>query len=171
MMGIFDLVGRVTLNPGEIVLYSSDGGSIAASIRWNNDGSIDLVAPGDFNITANCNITGDVDIVGDQTNDGTIDATGDISSEADVISDSAATAISLTDHFHVGNLGYDTTPSTMTAGTAKPAGAPEGTATGNIDMNGNDIIDISGGTDYSTHVHSQGADGGGDAEVDTDPPS
>lgn len=160
MMSVFDLVGRITLNPGEIILYSSSGGNVAASLKFFVNGSALLTVPNGLTVQGNSQFNG------------TIDATGNISSDSDVIADSLATAISLINHYHIGNLSYQTTVSQMTGGTAKPSGSPSGDASGNIDMQGNDLLDIGGaGTDYSTHGHEQSNDTGGDTESKTDAPS
>jgi phage gp45-like len=81
-------------------------------------------------------------------------------------------SISFLNHFHLGNLSYNTGIPVVGAGTPKPAGAPSGDASGNIDMNNKDVKTIgAAGTDYSTHGHEQPADTGGDTEAKTNAPS
>lgn len=159
MLGIFDLVGRISLNPGEIILYSSSGGSVAASIRWYANGSIEINAPSDLTL-----LTGGDLIVRD-----------DILCDGEVVANASSTPYSMTLHKHSGgNLGYDVLTPLPDSGSSnpKPAGAPFGTASGDIDMQGNDLLDIGGtSTDYSTHGHEQDPDSNSDTEVKTDPPS
>jgi phage gp45-like len=97
------------LSPGETRVYGSDGGSIVCEIYFKNDGSIDISAPGEINVTApKVNVTGDV------------------------IADSGATVISLKNHFHQGNLGYPTGTPIMSGGGSTPATPPTTNASGDI---------------------------------------
>jgi phage gp45-like len=124
--------------PGELILYSQDAGAKASIIHLKTDGSIEITAPSDVNITGNLNVTGDV------------------------VADSAITGISLINHYHQGNLGYPTGTSLMTGGGATPGTPPTTNSSG-------DIID-GGGTNLSTHTHTQGVDSRGDSEAPTSGP-
>ena len=156
MRGVFDLVSRITLNPGEIVLYSSSGGSVAASLKFTTNGEAILTAPGGFSVIADTEITGDLDVDGDQTN------TGDIDAEGDITADYLSSAITLLTHYHQGNLGYPTGTPIQSGGGTTPGTPPTTNAAG-------DIIDGSS-LNLSTHKHSQGNDSNGDTEVDTGGP-
>ncbi len=63
-------------------------------------------------------------------------------------------------HTHLGNLGYETAPPTITGAEIPPLGIPP-----TLDAN-NNIVD-GNGTKSTEHIHSQGNDAGGDTEVDT----
>jgi hypothetical protein len=94
--------------PGELILYSQLAGSKAAVIHLKTDGSIDITAPGDVNLTGNLNVTGDV------------------------VADSAVTGISLINHYHQGNLGFPTGTSLMTGGGTTPSSLPSTNSGGDI---------------------------------------
>jgi len=89
MLGIFDLVGRVSLNPGEIILYSSSGGTIQAKMTFKTDGSIEVVVPGGLKITGDMEQTGDYNLTG----------SADISIEATI------GGIPYTPHLHIDSIG------------------------------------------------------------------
>lgn len=149
-VGIDDNVPKLTnLNPGEKINYASASGAVVCSIRYNNDGSIDIAAPGDMNLNGNLKVTG------------TIDATGNINSELDIIADSLLTAISALKHKHLGALDYDTS-APVTSATPAPSTPPSSNANG-------DIID-GGGTNISTHNHTQADDSDGDSQQPTSGP-
>ena len=120
-------------------------------LSFKPDGSIDIEAPGNVEITAPLStINGNVQV------NGTIDATGNISSEADMISDSAVTAISALQHPHIGDLNYNTGPPvTVGGGIAPPATPPQfDQSDSTIDMGGQDIKNVNGiSTTVGTHTH------------------
>ena len=92
---------------------------------------------------------------------GVVVETGDLTTETgDVIA--GPNAISLIDHFHLGNLGVNTGPPVVGVGTPGPASPATTNAAGNI-------ID---GTpkNLSTHTHSQGNDSDGDSQSNTSQP-
>jgi len=105
MLGVFDLIGRLTLAPGEIALYSSTGGSIIAKIHWKTDGSIEITAPSNVKI---------------------------INAGGDIIADSAVSAISLLNHYHQGNLGFPTGTPIMSGGGTAPSSLPVAESDGTI---------------------------------------
>lgn len=78
-------------------------------------------------------------------------------------------SISFLNHFHLGNLSYNTGIPVVGSGTPKPANSPAGDASGNLDMNTKDIINVGDvdGKDVSTHTHS-GVTAGG---ASTGPPN
>jgi hypothetical protein len=105
MIGIFDLVGRITLSPGEIVLYSSSGGSVVAKAHLKTDGSIEITSPSNVKI---------------------------INAGGDIIADSSVAAISLLNHYHQGNLGFPTGTPIMSGGGSAPASPPVANPDGSI---------------------------------------
>lgn len=160
-------------NDGDILI---DAGKdlvidVAGDVTFNSIGDIDLTAP-NLNLTGNLNITGALDVTSTITCDSTISAVGNISSEDDVVADSAVTSTTLSTHYHFGNLGFNTSTSKQTGGTALPAGGPSLDGSGNLDMNGKSIIDVNlvDGIDVSTHKHDQASDTGGDTEARTTAP-
>lgn len=97
----YDEIVNDDLGEGELRIYGSASGSIVCEIYLKNDGSIDIEAPANINITSpQVNVTGDV------------------------IADSGATMISLKNHYHQGNLGYPTGTSIMTGGGTTPSLPP-----------------------------------------------
>lgn len=129
-----DLI-TAAVSAGERKIYSrNSAGAVQAFIHLKDDGSIDASVPGDLNVDGNLNVGGD------------ITATGDISAEGDVVADSAGLAISLIDHYHLGNLGRQTSPSMMTGGSAPPSNPPT------TDANG-DVITGTKGTSLDDHDH------------------
>ncbi len=129
---------KKNLAEGEVVLFNTKTGSF---VYLKSDGGIDISASGDINIDApTVNITGDVNITGATVIDGEASVTGD------VISDSAGTAISLTNHFHLGNLGFNTGAPVAGGGVPAPSTPPSTNTSG-------DIIDGSG-INLSTHTHA-----------------
>lgn len=185
-VGIDDKVTKETLVAGESIHYAYDsGGTIVCKTHYKVDGTIqidtdlDLTinADGDLNATVSgdtiLNSTGDVEITAPNVNiTGNLNVTGDINADGDVIADAAATLISLINHYHQGNLGSPTGPSLMTGGGTSPSSPPSTDGTGNIDMNGNDVINIGGSAlTFTGHKHAQGNDSGSDSEVDTDTPT
>jgi len=127
-----------SLEPGEFQIYSQDGGIRKSTITLKKDGSIDIVAAGDMNVEGNLNVTGDV------------------------VADSLVSSISLKNHTHLGNLGFDTVAPTTGTPVAAPGSLPSTNASG-------DIID-GGSTNLSTHTHSQANDSNGDSEANTSAP-
>ena len=144
LIGINDRVPKEILNPGELLTYASSGGQIVCSVKYNDDGSIDITVPAGGNLIGNFNVTGDTNVDGD------------------VIGDFQSTKISLLNHFHLGNLGVNTGPPVAGSGTPGPATPATTNANG-------DIID---GTprNLSTHTHTQPNDSGGDTEGPTSTP-
>lgn len=160
--GIFDLVGRVSLNPGEIIIYSSSGGSVQASLKFLSDGSALLTVPAGLTVEGNSQFNG------------TIDSTGNISSEADMISDSSATAISALNHPHIGDLGFNTgAPVPVGGGVAPPGSVPTyNSGTNTADLKNMDLDNVGTiSTTLGNHTHNQPADAGGDAESPTNIPN
>lgn len=167
---IADGIALVGINP-RTKAFERDGAAFRiigptgsnSFISFKADGSIELNAPSGFKITANTEITG------------TLTVSGIIKSLVDIIADYAAKAISLLSHFHLGNLGYNTGIPVDGAGVPKPANGPTGDSSGNIDMKGNDLLNVKdsvgGQTNHSAHGHTQPNDGGGDVEQKTNGPS
>jgi len=116
---INDFVNRKKgLKEGEAALFNSLTG---AYVLMKEDGTIEIESPSDINVTApNMNLSGNLNV------DGDITGTGDTTIDGEVIADAQATAIELSQHFHLGNIGYNTdipTPGTS-PGVPKPTNAP-----------------------------------------------
>lgn len=127
---------------GDVILYNSSDVRVwldgdVVKIKANT--KVQIEAPSDAEITGNLKVTGN------------IEATGDITA------DSAATAISALDHFHLGNLGYNTdVPLPAGGGTPAPDTPPTwDSGDDTIDMGGQDIKNVSGiSSTVGTHTHS-----------------
>ena len=133
ILGFIDPENEPVSEKGEYKVYSRDStGAIKAFIHLKNDGSIEIDAPAGLKITANTEITG------------TLTVSGIIKSAVDIIADFAITAISLLNHFSLGNLGYNT--GTPLAG---PGVSPPGTPPS---VSGNDLVD-GNGTKSTQHTH------------------
>lgn len=110
-----------TSSEGTKEIYSTDtAGAKSARITCKPDGSIDIIAPAGLNITANTDITG------------TLTVSGVIKSLVDIIADYAATAITMLTHYHIGNLGRQTTVGQVTGGSPMPGSAPSTDASGDV---------------------------------------
>ena len=116
-------------------------GSNPAFIKFNPDGSMDINAPAGLNIVANTEITG------------TLTVSDLIKGAKDIIADWTATAISLLNHFHQGNLGYPTGKSIMTGGGTTPSTPPATDDSGDLITGaaGNSLDDLK--TEYDSHTH------------------
>lgn len=151
------------LSEGDAKLYGQSGGSVVCSILCKNTGQIDIDANTAVNITAPDDVT---------IKSGDLVVENDVLCDGDVIANASSTPYSMTKHKHQdGNLGYDVLTPLPDSGSSnpKPAGAPSGDASGNLDMGGNNIINVGtvDGKDVSTHTHS-GVTAGGD---NTGPPN
>lgn len=178
-MGFIDPENSDLTEDGEKLIYSRDqDGAIVAKIHLKKDGTIQVDTDKDLVANVGGRTTlesvGDVDLTAPNVNIiGNLNVSKKIVAEEDILSNNAAAAVSLTNHFHIGNLGYNTDKPIPdgSAGTPQPSPKPDGTS-GDLDMNGKDVINIGGaGTNYSTHGHEQGSDSNGDSEVKTSAPS
>ena len=146
----YDKILNSDLAEGETRIYASDGSQIVCEIYFKTDGSIDIEAPTNINITAPIvNVTGDV------------------------IADSGATQISLLNHFHLGNLGYNTGTPEPGVGIPKPGNAPtydDGDQTIDFETVGAKNVGTMS-QNVENHTHTQPNDGGGDAESPTNAPA
>lgn len=149
---------KKNLSEGEVALFNSKTG---AFVLMKADGSVlisglsKLDVDSDLNVDGNVNVTGDINVDGNANVDGDVIAKGDIKADGDVVADAAGTAISLLQHFHLGNLGFNTgTPLPSGGGVAPPASPPSATG-GDLDMNGNNIVNVGtvDGKVVSTHTH------------------
>ena len=159
-VGVNDLIAPEA-TPGQLILYSQEGGSKMTQIKLNPDGSlvIDSAAGAEINAAAGLTINaavGGVDITGD------LSVTGEVSATGDIVADLSILGISLIDHYHQGNLGYPTGTSIMTGGGSVPSTPPSTNASG-------DLIDGSG-VNMSSHYHTQPNDSNGDTEQPTSGP-
>ncbi len=154
ILGFIDPKNEPVAEKGEYRVYSRDSnGDIAASFHMKSDGSINMVAPGGFNITGDLKVTGK------------INATGIIKSDVDV----EGPNIKLESHTHIANMGADTAPPTV--GALTPIGSPI-VVPDDLDMNSKEVLNIgSAGTSYSTHGHEQSNDSDGNSEQKTEVPS
>jgi hypothetical protein len=142
-----DFVNRLKdLKEGEVALVNTKN-SKWLIIKENGDleTNSNFIVNGDLTVTGNTTIKGDA-IIGPD-------------------------AISFLNHFHLGNLGYNTGIPETGAGVSPPNTPPK-MSSDNIDMQTNDVINIGAGSiTAGTHGHEQGNDGGSDSEVKTDGPS
>jgi hypothetical protein len=141
----------------ETIVYGSDGykGSVVCYLHFKTDGNIDMVANAAINLTAPDDVT---------IKSGNLIVEENILCNGEITAYATSTPYSMTGHPHYpGNLGFNTgaaLPDTGAGGVPIPSPAPS------YDSGTGDIID-GNGTKSTNHTHSQGDDGGGDAEVDT----
>lgn len=85
---------------------------------------------------------------------GNLKVTGTITADQDVLSDNANTPVSLTNHLHIGNLGYNTDKPIPQgqAGTPKPSNAPTA-IDGDLDMKTNDVKNVGSVSSIKSHTH------------------
>lgn len=137
--------------------------------------SLRIIGPGSTPASIVLKSDGTIEMTGDTSITGKLTVSDLIRGAKDIIADYLSTAISLLNHFHLGNLGYNTDKPVVGSGTPKPVNAPTGDSSGNIDMKGNDLLNIKdsvgGQTNHSAHGHQQPNDFGGDAEAKTSGPS
>lgn len=87
------------VNAGERKIYSrNSAGVVQAFLHLKDDGSVNLHAPGGFNVT------------GDQTNTGSLTVSGIIKSAVDIIANWLTTAITLLTHLHIDSIGGTGSP-------------------------------------------------------------
>jgi hypothetical protein len=129
------------LKEGEVAIINT---KTQTTFFLNENGEIDIVNAAKVNV-----IEGEVNVINGDTNitNGNINVIN-----GDVIAD----GISLKNHKHLGNLGYDTSIPVLTP-TPIPGTPPSSNSSG-------DIIDGSG-TNLSSHFHIQGNDSNGDIEA------
>lgn len=165
MVGINDNVPKLeNLNPGERKAYGSKDGAIVCSLWYKDNGTIQIDTDKDLDVNAtkvnvivsdSVNITapGNVNVTGNILDDGAIDAADNISSEADVIADSNGVPISLLNHTHLGNLGYNTGISLPAAGgVAPPTNPPHSDSTGDLITGDNNYSVDTLKNDFDAHI-------------------
>lgn len=129
------------LKEGEVVLFNTMAGSF---IHLKEDGSIDVEADGQVNITSpKVTMSGDLQVA------------GKISAAGDIIADYLSTAITMLTHYHLGNLGRNTTVGMVTGGSALPANNPTMDADGDV-ITGTDLTSL----DDHTHPYTWTDPGG-----------
>ena len=165
-----DFINRKkSLKEGEAALVNTKTGTF---ILMKEDGSVSVDSLTNFKINSDLEVTGDVNVAGDINVVGSVnvDTDLDVTGSATIGVDATIGGISFLQHFHLGNLGFNTGAALGSGGSSPPSSPP--TMSGNdLDMNGNDVINIgSNGITADTHIHEQANDSNGDTEADTEPP-
>lgn len=142
------------------------------NITVGGNAVIDVAKSADIDVGEGCtlDVTDQIDCTTPFFNlTGALNVTENITCEKDVIWNNSVAAMSGTNHFHLGNLSYNTAPPTPigVAGTPKPGTSPTGDSSGNllmngkyIDMGGGDITNLPPGShSYSGHKHTDSVGG------------
>lgn len=135
------------LSEGEVCIYDKDDNRI-----WIKNGKLHIVHSGDVEMEIG----------------------GDLKVKGDIIANWDTTPISVVNHPHIGDLGFNTgAPVVVGGGVAPPGSAPTyDSGTNTADLKGMDLDNVGTiSTTLANHTHNQPNDTGGDVESPTNAPN
>lgn len=136
LIGFKDGIAPFALDQGERIAYASDAGAMTVSVYYKKDGTLVITAP----------IKG-VEITGPLKVTGPIECDDEIIADLEITAGFVSTPIEVTQHPHIGDLGFNTGPPVVTGGGVSPPSNPPTT-----DANG-DVVTGTNATSLDSHDH------------------